>query len=158
MKIKDQEVEADKIFLNMTFANVLCTPSTLRLHSKPGINYGPFFFRLKYTVYVLSSPLLRIVGGMHCELGLMSEYCYNVVGNTLILNMTKPGKRVFHFSDLQTVVQQKLLSTIWSLFIETYTCIIPHINAISIIPFLEISFGVFDDFRNFKNFWTILPP
>ncbi len=45
------------------------------------------------------------------------------VRNTLILDMTKPRKRVFHLSDLQTVVQQKLVSTIWSLFIETYTYI-----------------------------------
>ncbi len=35
--------------------------------------------------------------------------------------MTKPEKWVFRLSDLQTVVQQKLVSTIWSLFIEMYT-------------------------------------
>ncbi len=122
-KIEDQEGEVGKIFLNTTSANLLCTSSTLGLHSKPGINYqryGPLF-RLKYTIYALSSLILRIVGRMRCELGLTSEQHYNIVRNTLILNMTKSGKRVFRLSDLQTAVQQKLVSTIWSLFKETYT-------------------------------------
>ncbi len=35
--------------------------------------------------------------------------------------MAKPAKRVFHLPDLQTAVQQKLVSTKWSLFIMTYT-------------------------------------
>ncbi len=113
MKIEDQEGKAVKIFLNMTFANLLCTSTTLGLHDKPRINYqqyGPFF-RLKYTICVLSFLFLRIVGRMRCELGMTSEHCYNVVTRTLILNMTKPGKRVFRLPDLQTVVQQKLVST-----------------------------------------------
>ncbi len=38
-KIKDQEGEAGKIFLNRASANLLCTSSTLGLHGKPGINY-----------------------------------------------------------------------------------------------------------------------
>ncbi len=125
MKIEDQEGKAGKIFLNTTSANLPCSSSTLGLHGKPGINYQQYgsFFRLKYTICVQSSLLLRIIGGMCCELGLTSEHCYNIVRNTLILNMTKPRKRVFRFPNLQTVVQQKLVSTIWSLFIETYTYI-----------------------------------
>ncbi len=101
---------------------MLCTSSTEGLYGMPVINYqqyGPFF-RLKNTICTLSSLLLRIIGRMHCELRLTLEHCYNIVRNTLILNMTKPGKRVFRFSDFQTAVQQKLVSTIWSLFIETY--------------------------------------
>ncbi len=123
-KIEDQEEEAGKIFLNTTSANLLCTSSTLGLHGKPGrktTNNMVLFFRLKYAICVLSSLLLRIVGRMCCELGLMSEHCYNTGRNTLILNMMKLGKRVFHLSDHETVVQQKLVSTIWSLFIEMYT-------------------------------------
>ncbi len=57
---------------------------------------------------------------MHCELGLVLERCYNIVRNALIVDMTKPRKQVFRLSDLQTAVQQKLVSTIWSLYIETY--------------------------------------
>ncbi len=71
-KLEDQEGEVDKIFLNTTSANLLCTSSTLGLRSKPEINcqqYGPFF-QLKYIIYVLSSLLLRSVGRMWCELGL----------------------------------------------------------------------------------------
>ncbi len=114
-----------KIFLNTTSANLLCTLSTLGLHSKPGINYQQYspFFRLKYTICLLSSLLLHIIGRIRCELGLTSEHCYNIIRNTLILNMTKPGKRVFRLSRFQTAVQQKLVSTIWPLFIETYTYI-----------------------------------
>ncbi len=80
-----------------------------------------FYFQLKYTICVLSSLLLCIVGRMRCELKLTSEHCYNIVRNTLILNMMKPTKRVFRLSDFQTAVQQKLVSTMWSLFIERYT-------------------------------------
>ncbi len=121
-KIEDQEGEVGKIFLNTTSANLLCTSSTLGLHGKPRINYqqhGPSF-RLKNNICVLSSVLLRIVGRMRCEHGLTSECCYNIVRNTLIMNMTKPGKWVFCLSDFHTAVQQKLISTIWSFFIETY--------------------------------------
>ncbi len=57
---------------------------------------------------------------MRCEFWLMSEHRYNIVRNTLILNMTKPEKQVFRLSNLQTAVQQKLLSTIWSFFKEMY--------------------------------------
>ncbi len=53
------------------------------------------FFRFKYTICALSSLLLRIVGRMHCELGLTLEHCYNIVRNTLILNMTKSGFSTF---------------------------------------------------------------
>ncbi len=112
MKIGDQEEEAGKVFLNTTSANLLCTSSTLGFYGKPGINYqqyGPFF-RLKYTTMcaLLSLPL-RIVGRIHCELGLMSEHCYSTIRNTLVLNVTKPGKRVSCLSNFQTVVQQKLV-------------------------------------------------
>ncbi len=85
-----------------------------KMDSTTEINYQQHgsFFRLKYTIYVLSFLLLRIGGGVHCELQLTSEHCYNIVRNVLILNMTKSGKQVFRLSDLQTVVQQKLVSTI----------------------------------------------
>ncbi len=107
----------------MISVNLLCAPSTLEPHGKPGINYQQYglSFWLKNTICVLSSLFLRIVGRIRCELGLTSEHSYNMVRNTLVLNKTKPGKWVFCFSDFQTAIQQKLVSTIWSFFMEAYT-------------------------------------
>ncbi len=125
-----------KIFLNTTSANLLCISSILGLHGKPGRYYqqhGPFF-RLKYTICVLSSLLLCLVGRMRCELELTSEHCYNIVRNTLILNMTKTGKRVFCLSDLQTAIQQKLVSTIWSLFMQTCSYSVTYV----IVPWSQL--------------------
>ncbi len=152
MKIEDQEEEAGKIFLNTISANLLCTSSTLGLQGKPRINHqqhGPFFW-LKYTICALSSLLLHIVGRMRCELGLMSEHCYNIVRNTLILNMTKLGKRVFHLSDLQTAVQQKLVSTIWYLFIES-THILKILRTIKF--FQNFSTSIITYFPKIYNFF-----
>ncbi len=107
-----------------------------------------FFFCLKYTISVLSALLLRIIGRIHSELGLTSEHCCNIVRNTLVLNMTKPRKRVFHLSDFQTAVQLKLISTIWSLFIETYTTLLRR----SLPNFAEISCNII----KFEIFFTLL--
>ncbi len=77
-------------------------------------NDNRFFSKNRHHyICVLSSLFLLINGRMRCELGLTSEHCYNTVRNTIILkHTTKPGKRVFRLSDLQTAVQQKLVSTI----------------------------------------------